>query len=96
MFKVSVAELELQDTVWQWGVWTNVKIDSIFKIEEATTRPYEFDDNVHVAVTFELNSDLKVLNRQAYSVLDWLGDIGGLSEALFFIGSLFLAFSNFG
>ena len=30
--------------------------------------------------------DLTVIDRQVYSVLDWLGDIGGLGEACFFLG----------
>ena len=51
-------------------------------------RPYEFDDNVHVAVTFELDLDLTVIDRQVYSILDWLGDIGGLAEALVYVPEL--------
>ena len=31
--------------------------------------------------------DQLVINRQTYSFLEWLGDIGGLFEALRFIGS---------
>ena len=45
-------------------------------------------------VTFEFDLDLTVINRQVYSVLDWLGDTGGLGEALFFIGSAVLFILN--
>lgn len=31
---------------------------------------------------FRRNQDLKIINRQTYSILDWLGDIGGLFDAL--------------
>lgn len=96
VFKVSVTTLELQDSIWQWGVWTNVEIPNVFKMSEIGKRPYEFPDNVHVSVAIELQSDLTVLNRQVYSVLDWLGDIGGLSEALFFIGATVLMLFTFG
>ena len=59
------------------------------------SRPYEFKNNVHVSVTFELDLDKSVIDRQVYSILDWLGDIGGLVEALFFIGSTILAVFTF-
>ena len=37
--------------------------------------------------SFELSisSDKLVVNRQTYSLFDWLGDLGGLFDALFFI-----------
>ena len=59
------------------------------------SRPYEFPNNVHVSVTYELDLDLTVIDRQAYSVLDWLGDIGGLTEAIFFISGTFLILFNY-
>ena len=31
------------------------------------------------------------IERQTYSVLDWLGDIGGLGEALVIIGAYLVA-----
>ena len=31
-----------------------------------------------------------------YSTLDWMGDIGGLGEACFFLGSIFMALLQFG
>ena len=62
----------------------------IFKIHETKKRPYEFKDNVHLQITFEFDLDLTVIDRQVYSILDLLGDIGGLGEALFFIGGALL------
>ena len=57
----------------------------VFKIDEFTKRPYLFSDPVHVSITFEMDSDLEVINRQVYNFFDWIGDIGGLGEACFFI-----------
>ena len=62
----------------------------MFKVNESYKRPYEFEDNVHIQVTFEFNLDLIVIDRQVYSFLDWLGDIGGLGEACLFIGGTFV------
>jgi len=96
VFKIEITSLELQDLIWQWGNWTKENIDSIFKIAQVGSRPYEFKNRVHVSVTFELLLDQTVIDRQVYSVLDWLGDIGGLVEALFFIGSTVMFLFQFG
>ena len=90
MFKASLTQLNLQDRIWQWSSWTKEDIMDIFKIHETKKRPYEFKDNVHLQITFEFDLDLTVIDRQVYSILDLLGDIGGLGEALFFIGGALL------
>ena len=46
-------------------------------------------------MTFELDQNFVVTDRQVYSVLDWLGDIGGLVESLFFIGGIVLMVFNY-
>ena len=38
-----------------------------------------------------LDQDLRVINRQTYSLLDWLGDSGSLLDAIFFIAEMLLA-----
>ena len=38
-----------------------------------------------------LNLDLNVTNRQSYNFLEWLGDIGGLADALFIISEVLLS-----
>ena len=59
-------------------------------------RPYEFKDNVHVQVTFELDLNLTVIDRAVYSFLDWLGDLGGFGEALFYMGTFLMFILNYG
>ena len=41
---------------------------------------------------FEINSDVQIqkLNRQTYDLLTWLGDIGGLTDALLIIFGAFM------
>ena len=65
-------------------------------MSQVGTRPYEFPNRVHLAIAYELNLNLETLDRQVYSLLDLLGDIGGLSEALVFFGSLILFFLQYG
>ena len=57
-------------------------------------RPYEYFDDVHMAVSIELDQNLYRIDREAYNLLDWLGDIGGLLEALTIIFTfIFLMFN---
>ena len=56
--------------------------EAIFNVDTQTIRPYEYFDNVHTAVVFEFDLNLYRIDREAYNLLDWLGDIGGLKEAL--------------
>ena len=37
---------------------------------------------------FTFKKDLKVINRVTYSTMDWLGDCGGLIDALIIIGQI--------
>ena len=41
------------------------------------------------SLEINLNRDLIVINRQTYSLLDFLGDCGGLLDALKLLGELF-------
>ena len=58
-------------------------------------RPYEFYDNVHVAIVYEINLDRRRIQRSVYSLLDWIGDVGGLLEAMFVILSLIIAIYHY-
>ena len=70
--------------------------DRVFRILETGKRPYEFPDNVHIAVTLELDLDLQIIERQVYNILDWIGDVGGLGEGCFFISFTILGVIHFG
>ena len=43
---------------------------------------YDFKDKVHLAITYELSPDFFMIRRQVYTLLDYMGDIGGLAGAL--------------
>ena len=88
--------MQLHDTIWQWGSFTQEDEKEIFSILEIAKRPYELPNSVHVAINFELNLDLTVIDRQVYSLLDWLGDMGGMLEALVYLSTFVLAIINYG
>ena len=58
---------------------------SIFSIKPLTIRPYEFDDNIHMVVSFEFDLDKKRIDREVHNLFDVLGNIGGLETALLLI-----------
>ena len=45
----------------------------------------------YLSVEFNLDMDLMSWQRDTYSALDWLGDMGGLFDALFTIFKVMLA-----
>ena len=46
-------------------------------------------------VTYEFDLDLYRVDRDVYSILDWIGDVGGLREGLFILFSIIFGFLNF-
>ena len=62
-----------------------------FPTAEEPNNKYKFS-SVHVSI----NMNLRQVNRSTYSLLDWLGDCGGLYDALHIIGLLLTSpFSSF-
>ena len=52
--------------------------------------PYDFFDDVLMAVTYEFDLTFYEMERTAYNILDWFGDLGGLLEALMvFFGAIY-------
>ena len=43
------------------------------------------------ALWIEFGPDLHVIERQTYSLLDWIGDVGGLLDGLRIVGSFLIA-----
>ena len=37
-----------------------------------------------------VDNKIQIVNRQTYGLLDWLGDIGGLYDAMFILLNIFL------
>ena len=58
---------------------------TFFSVKANTVRPYEYYDDVHISVAYEFDLNLYRIDREAYNLLDWLGDLGGLKEALMII-----------
>ena len=91
---VQITHLELQDTRYvELGLITE-ESNFIFGIKPLTMRPYEYFDDVHIAITFEFDLNLYKIDRDPYSLLDWLGDVGGFQSAvILLLGMIFSLFN---
>jgi len=47
-------------------------------LNKLTDIPYEAKDAKQILITFEVNPDVSVVERQPYTLLDFFSDIGGL------------------
>ena len=92
---VQITNLKLKDTrFFKTGLLNNYDYE-IFGIHKHTVRPYEYPDNVHVAITYEFDLNLYRIDREAYNIFDWLGDIGGIFVALLSLLKGVLIFVNY-
>ena len=57
-----------------------------FPTKEKPNRNYKF-----TSLSIDRNLDLVSINRSTYSLLDWLGDVGGLFDALRLIAEFLIA-----
>lgn len=62
VFKLKMTDLLLQDERVHWGGLAD-DTTRVFKFEETAKRPYEFDNKVHISITFEVDLDLTVIDR---------------------------------
>ena len=46
-------------------------------------------------IVFEVNLNRIQLRRRVYSLLDWVGDVGGLFEAMSVIAALLIGFYHY-
>jgi hypothetical protein len=55
-----------------------------YPTEENPSRRYKF-----ISLDLVVGSDKLIINRETYALLDWLGDLGGLFDALFLLCGAF-------
>ena len=62
-----------------------------FPTDEDPLSRYKF-----TSVEVNFSADQLIVDRSTYSLLDWLGDMGGLLDALYLLGAIFMSpISNF-
>ena len=81
----------------QWGDEEEFEFSSVTFETPRPTAWMDFPTNAQPenkykfgSLWINLSPDLQVVQRQTYSLLEWLGDIGGLLEALKYLGIVVL------
>ena len=65
------------------GLMTELK--KAFFVESEVNRNLGYNNSFQNSITFEMSQTKRVFVRKVYTVLDIMGDLGGLSGALFSI-----------
>ena len=63
--------------------------DSAWDHFPTTEKP--FNQYKYLSFDLQLNKSLHQISRQTYSLLEWLGDCGGLMDALIFLSKLIIS-----
>ena len=90
--KIRVTELNLQDGRLMHLDEMTEYAPMIFTTVYHAIIPYEFEDDVHLSISYEMDLNMHVAERTVYTFLDWLGDVGGLMGIVFDAGALLLMF----
>ena len=90
--------LEDETGILQYGVEDELEYFSFVTRSPAASAWNKFPTKEEPLTRYKFTSleiihspDYLVTSRQTYSLLDWLGDLGGLLDALRYIGMLFMA-----
>jgi hypothetical protein len=70
-------------------------MDYLFEVKRMTSLPYEWDDNVWLSITVEVDFDVITYEREVYTSLQLLSDIGGLSGILMTIAAALMVLWNY-
>ena len=90
-YRLSVTNLYLQDAMEiELGDLTIHRKKGLFRIDQETIMPYEKKNNVWVSVTVERELDLTELQRNTYTLFDFVSDLGGLQGFLFSFFAVFV------
>ena len=87
----------LQDNKWiQLGEQTEQTRDFFSIAASGKSRPFEFPDSLtHLAVSFEPDLTLYVIERQVSSYFDFLSATGGLNKGLRFLFKVVVGLLNY-
>ena len=82
MNEIQVQEIQSQDSLYIHAYEITQEIFNAFNIVIQQTRPYEYPDDVHFTINYEMNRNLFKFDREVYTALDWIGNVGGLYDGL--------------
>jgi len=74
---------------------TEEEDETVFTISGLPFQSYEKDKRTQMDITFERDLNLRRVQREGYTVLDWISDIGGVQGILTSAVAIFLSYWNF-
>ena len=90
-YEVHNREIRLQDSrIFQLSKYSQQTVMAFDIIEKGKRPPLAFFGIPDETISFEMNLDLEVAEREVYSLLDWIGSLGGFQRGLRTIFSLML------
>ena len=78
---LSRTDMQIDDSALNIGS-LKTESDTGFYFDRIPSRELNYENSIHNSITYELSLDKLVYYRRVYSVLDLLGDMGGLLSAL--------------
>ena len=91
-----MSELQLQDLALNLDSITELEDSSVFKIDSLSPRSAEYGGSTLVTeMSFQINFDVIKLQRDGYTLIDMMSDIGGMESILISGISLFLSLWNY-
>ena len=72
------SELELQDLIINANDVTLLNDSSVFNLEKKPTIPYLEESTLLQGIQIDMDPDLTIIERNGYTVLDILSDVGGI------------------
>ena len=94
-YRIKNTHLFLQDEVAHLDDLTELEDPQLFTLEPLPSRSYEKDNDTWFDLTIEMNLDLEIIQRNGYTILDLLSDVGGILEISSIVITYFLAFWNY-
>ena len=93
--RVTKQEIRLQDLPLDLDDLTEFAAENLFKVEPLPIRSYEKDYHVQMNINVEMNLNLEVFEREGYTVMDVLSDVGGFQGILVSFFTMIIPIVNY-
>ena len=82
IFEINQTELALQDLALNLDELTELQDSSVFRLQEGSTQPIHDHRKILFGILIQMNMDQTLIERNGYTILDLLSDVGGLQGIL--------------
>ena len=94
IFYIERTELALQDLAFNLDEVTELQDSSVFRLKQGSFVPFSNAEDLVFGAWIQMNFDLTIIERDGYTILDVLSDVGGLQGILISAISVTLSIIN--